>query len=346
MSVTWSFRSLPPGVREEAEARAAVLRKALVELRTEVMPRHRPQDVDKWVASKSADLIRVVTEAQLENAALVDQTFDMALLAQGWQDTPIGLIVPEEFAGVMPDGNSLDLIPQAVANRVKERLATGSEPLRAWQAGGELLATIVQTALSDSSRMAKAVAGLARPRTLYVRMLRPPSCSRCAVLAGKRGHWAKPFLRHPGCDCTQVPVPKNSTDRFTGPAFDSKAFFDSLPATEQRRIFGKAGAEAISEGADVSAVVNSASGMSASGDGFTTAGATNRGRAMRYYLGRDGSMRGQPMMKRLSVPQIIAQTEGDPRRRIAQLYKHGYLRSVEPGMRLDKVLESLQPTAA
>lgn len=241
----------------------------------------------------------------------------------------------------MPDGNLLDLIPRAVANRVRERMETGSTQARAWQAGGELLATIVQTALSDSSRMAKAVAGLARPRTLYVRMLRPPSCSRCAILAGKRGHWARPFQRHPGCDCTQVPVATDADVTFEGPAFDAKAYFNSLNGEDQGKVFTKAGAEAIREGADVAAVINSRSGMSASGDSFTRAGATNRSRAMRYYLGRDGDLRGQPMFTRLSVPQIIRQTEGDPQRRIAQLYRHGYLRAAAPGQRLHKVLDAV-----
>lgn len=344
MSLTYSFRSLPPGVREEAEARAGVLRTALQELRHEVMPRYRPQDIDTWLATRAQDVIRVVTRAQIDNAALIDQTFDMALLAQGYQDTPIGLIVPEEFAGVMPDGDPLDMIPRAVANRVRERMETGSTQARAWQAGGELLATIVQTALSDSSRMAKAVAGLARPRTLSVRMLRPPSCPRCAVLAGKRGHWAEPFQRHPGCDCTQVPVVSGADVKFEGPAFGPRAFFDSLDAASQQRIFTKAGSEAIREGADVAAVINAASGMSAVGESFTRAGATHRGRAMRYYLGREGNLRGQPMFNRLSVPQIIRQTEGDQQRRIAQLYRHGYLRSVEPGQRLHRVLADVGRT--
>lgn len=245
----------------------------------------------------------------------------------------------------MPDGNPLDMIPRAVANRVREHLETGSTPLRAWQAGGELLAIIVQTALSDPSRMAKAVAGLARPRTLYVRMLRPPSCSRCAVLAGKRGHWEAPFQRHPGCDCTQVPVAADAEVTFEGPAFDPKAFFESLPESEQSKIFTIHGAEAIREGADVAAVVNSRSGMSSVDTPFTTAGATNRGRAMRYHLGKDGLLRGRPMFGRLSVPQIIRQTEGDPQRRIAQLYRHGYLRDVAPGEKLDEVLAALRGSA-
>ncbi|MEJ6019867.1 hypothetical protein [Corynebacterium sp. H113] len=341
MGVTYSFRHLPPGVREEAMARGQVIRRALTELRTEVMPRHYPMDIDYWERTRSREVIRVVTRAQVDNAALVDETFDLALTAQGYHTEPLGLIDPEMFAGQMPEGDPLDLIPKAVANRVRERLATGSDPLQAWQAGGKLLATIVQTALSDSSRMAKMVAGLARPRTLYVRMLRPPSCSRCAVLAGKRGYWAKPFKRHPGCDCSQVPVREGSSDKFEGPAFDPKAAFESMSRADQDRLFTKAGAEAIRDGADVSQVVNANQGMSAVGDRLTTSGSTRRGGAIRYYLAQDDVPIGTPQFDRLSVPQIMRWTGGNPDGRIALLYRHGYLRDVSPGLNLADVKSAL-----
>lgn len=342
MAEVYSFRSLPPGVREEAEARGVVVRRTLTDMRTRVMPRHRPMDIDHWERTRGPEVIRLVTQAQAENAALVDRTFNLTLLAQGYMTEPIGEIRPTAFAGVMPDGDPLDLIPQAVANRVRERLATGAEPLQAWQAGGKLLATIVQTALSDTQRMAKMVAGFARPRTLYVRMLRPPSCSRCTVLAGKRGFWDKPFQRHPGCDCTQVPVPDWSQDTFEGPAFDPVAAFEELPASEQDRLFTKAGAEAIRSGADIAQVVNSRSGMSHVGDSYTRAGATARGKAVQYFVGEDGKLRKQVNYRRLSVPKIVEMTEGNPDGRIALLYRHGYIRSVKPGSTKELVLRSTE----
>lgn len=342
MAEVYSFRSLPPGVREEAEARGRIVKRTLTDLRTRVMPRHRPMDIDYWERTRGDEVIRLVTQAQAENAELVDRTFNLTLLAQGYMTEPIGEIRPEAFAGVMPDGDPLDLIPRAVANRVRERLATGAEPLQAWQAGGKLLATIVQTALSDSQRMAKMVAGFARPRTLYVRMLRPPSCSRCTVLAGKRGFWDKPFQRHPGCDCTQVPVPDWSEDTFEGPAFDPVAAFEQLPASEQDRLFTKAGAEAIRSGADIAQVVNSRSGMSHVGDSYTRVGATARGKAVQYFVGEDGKLRKQVNYRRLSVPKIVEMTEGNPDGRIALLYRHGYIRSVKPGSEKGVVLRSTE----
>lgn len=343
MGVTYSFRNLPPGVREEAQARGVVNRRALVEMRTEVMPRHKPMDIDRWERERSGDVIRVLTRAQTENAALVDKTYGMTLTAQGYQLRPLGYIRPEAFAGQMPDGDPLDMVATAVANRVRERLALGAEPLQAWQAGGKLLATITQTALSDASRMAKMVAGLARPRTLYVRMLNRPSCPRCVVLAGKRGFWSEPFKRHPGCDCTQVPVPMDSDDTFDGPEFNPRAYFDAMDAAEQDRRFGAAVAEAIREGADISQVVNAA-GMSDSGTGFTKSGATARGGAVRYYYGPDGRVTGRREFNRMSPQQIINQTDGDPQRRVALLYVHGYLTDEEPGQRTSTVITKRSTT--
>lgn len=346
MAETYSFRSLPPGIREEAQDRGKIVGGTLRELRTRVMPRNRPMDIDYWERTRGIEVIRLVTQAQRDNAALVDKTWNLSLLAQGYMTEPIGEIRPEAFAGIMPDGDPLDLIPRAVANRVRERLATGSAPLQAWQAGGKLLATIVQTALSDSSRMAKMVAGLARPRTLYVRMLRPPSCSRCTALAGKRGFWDKPFQRHPGCDCTQVPVPDWSKDQFEGPAFDPRAAFDWLPAAEQDKIFTKAGAEAIRSGADVSQVVNAQAGMSHVGASFTTSGATARGRAVQYFVGKNGELTKEVRYQRLSVPKIIEMTEGKPDGRIGLLYRHGYIRSAKPGSEKSIVLRSTEAQRA
>ncbi|MFI5504472.1 hypothetical protein ACFLIN_03795 [Corynebacterium kutscheri] len=342
MAETYSFRSLPPGIREEAQARGKIVAAVLRDLRTRVMPRHKPMDIDYWLRTRGAEVIRLIALAQYDNAALVDKTWNLTLLAQGYMTEPIGAIDPGAFTGVMPDGDPLDLVPQAVANRVRERLATGAQPLQAWQAGGKLLATITQTALSDSSRMAKMVAGLARPRTLYVRMLRPPSCSRCAVLAGKRGFWEQPFQRHPGCDCSQIPVVQGSEDRFVGAAFDGQAFFDSLPASEQDKLFTRAGAEAIRSGADLAQVVNQRSGMS--GVAAKTQRITNRHRGYRYVVDRpNGSVYRMPMVvDRLSVPEIIKRAGVDADKRLELLFRNGYLVGTRPGVSLDQVKKATQ----
>ena len=76
----------------------------------------------------------------------------------------------------------------------------------------------------------------------YVRMLNPPSCSRCAILAGRFYLWNEGFERHPLCDCTHVPTTLENGDDVT---FDAVSYFDSLPTEEQDRIFTKHAAELI-----------------------------------------------------------------------------------------------------
>ena len=343
MSMTWSFRALPPEMREEAIERSKIVRHTLRKLRIDLMPRASPMDIDVWEREYGDKVVKLIARAQAKNAALVDKTMNLELMANGWQDSPIGMLNPDGFAGFMPDGDPLEMIPRAVAKRVRERLALYEDPTPqqrrlAWEAGGQLLATITQTALIDTQRMAKSVAGLMRPKTLYVRVANLPCCARCAVLAGKRGYWDKPFMRHPGCDCTQIAVPADDSIRFEGPGFDVEAYWDSLSAADQDKVFTKSGAAAIREGADINQVVNSRLGMSAAGSSFTTVGTTSRSKTMRYNYGRPtGSAKGLRRVERLSVPEIIERTQGDHQRRVELLYQHGYIRSVRPGVLPEKV---------
>ena len=343
MSTTWSFRALPPELREEAIERSKIVRQTLRKLRIDLMPRASPMDIDVWEREFGDQVVELIARAQAKNAALVDRTMNLELMANGWQDSPIGVLNPAGFAGYMPDGDPLEMIPRAVAKHVRERLDLFEEPTpqqirSAWESGGKLLATITQTALIDTQRMAKSVAGLMRPKTLYIRMANVPCCDRCAVLAGKRGYWDKPFLRHPGCDCTQIAVPNGTDARFEGPGFDAQAYWDSLSAADQDKVFTKSGAAAIRAGADINQVVNSRRGMSAAGQAFTKMGTTARSKTMRYYYGRPkGSVRGLPRVERLSVPEIISRSQGDQQRRAELLYRYGYIRSVRPGVLPEKV---------
>src|SRR5690606_25895161 len=120
----------------------------------------------------------------------------------------------------------------------------------------------------DVARQSEAVAIAARPAvTGYVRMVNPPSCSRCAVLAGRFYRWNDGFQRHPRCDCRHVPTTEaNAGDIVTAP----RDYFDSLDAAEQDRIFTQAGAEAIRLGADPAQVVNARRGMAYAQDEVVT----------------------------------------------------------------------------
>lgn len=165
---------------------------------------------------------------------------------------------------------------------------------------GYPLERFVATQVQDAGRNAASVSMTSAPQaTGYVRMLNPPSCSRCAVLAGRFYRWNTGFQRHPLCDCRHIPTHEDAAGDLTT---DPSAYFNSLSPEQQARIFTKAGAEAIRDGADISRVVNARRGMDLGqihgNRAWVTTEATKRGQIRlmpesiyRYAKDRDDAIR-------------------------------------------------------
>lgn len=107
-----------------------------------------------------------------------------------------------------------------------------------------LVASLVQ----DASRAAESVSVATRPTVRFVRYLTLPSCSRCAVLAGRVYRYSQGFLRHPNCDCVMLPTTVAAPDLVQDPAELAKA--------GQIRGLSRADMLAIEQGADFGKVVN------------------------------------------------------------------------------------------
>lgn len=107
---------------------------------------------------------------------------------------------------------------------------------------------IVASLVQDAGRAAEQVAVTVRANIGYVRFLSPPSCSRCAILAGRVYRYSEGFLRHPGCDCIHVPT------TVANPAF----VHDPVDQARQGLVTGlsKADRKALEDGADMARVVN------------------------------------------------------------------------------------------
>lgn len=117
-----------------------------------------------------------------------------------------------------------------------------------------MLEGIVQTQVADAARQATASEMGVRPAVVgWTRMLNPPACGRCAILAGRVYRWSEGFQRHPRCDCRHIPTTDAEPD---GLVSDPRAYFDSLAPVEQDRRFGASVAQAIREGADMARAVN------------------------------------------------------------------------------------------
>ena len=220
----------------------------------------------KLVALVVAAQIAATRESDTYVAAVLNE------LALGPATVP-GVLVPEGMAGWAGDGrqvgsllegavviagrsyNAAVATPEAILSR-QASLPAAEQALVAAERWIEMVA---QTIISDAARAAESVAMVQREWVDgYVRMLNPPSCSRCAVLAGRFYRWDEGFERHPRCDCVHIPTSEAHSDDLR---VNLDRYFESLSRAEQDKTFTIAGAEAIRDGADIGQVVNARRGM-------------------------------------------------------------------------------------
>jgi hypothetical protein len=253
-------------------------------------------------------LLVVVTGAQQAAAAQADRYTDRVLSAQQVSPAGEGMVNAAALSGVASDGRDLQTLLYRPVVTVLSGIQRGSDVPRALAGGRAVLDMIVRTQVADAGRAADQVAMVARRQaTGYVRMLVGSSCSRCAVLAGRRYSWRADFKRHFRCDCTAVPAREDTADDVRT---DPRRYFGSLSVAEQNRQFTAAGAEAIRAGADISQVVNARSGMYSAGERLLTRTAA--------------AGRGQGGI-RLMPEQILREAAGNRDEAIRLLKRFGYL---------------------
>jgi hypothetical protein len=245
--------------------------------------------------------------AQLLAAQTADHYVALVLAAEGADLEAAGTVAPRMFAGIASDGRELRTLLYEPAIRTLEALQRGVGVERALGVGRLSLDMIVRTQVADAGRAATGTAIAARGGG-YTRQLTPPSCSRCAILAGRWYRWNEGFQRHPRCDCVHVPATKGFSRDLK---VSARGYFDSLSQTEQDRVFTKAGAEAIRDGADPAQVVNARRGMQTAGGRLITSESTSR--------------RGVARRGRLMPEQIYADARGDRDEAVRLLRQHGYL---------------------
>jgi hypothetical protein len=274
-----------------------------------------------WAALLAEPLAMLVA-AQTLAARRAGTYVSDVLAALDTRSVSRGRLVPESLAGTNSDGRPLaDLLFQP-AIKTMALLGSGTSPERALAAGAIDLDMIVRTQVADAGRVATGVAVAARPRVGWVRMLEPPSCSRCAILAGRTYRWSDGFERHPRCDCIMVPADEDVADDLTT---DPRAYFDALDEAEQDRIFTRAGAQVIRDGADMDQVVNARSGMAT-----TVRPSGRRRQTTQRVFGRDvftttvGTTRHRTAV-RLMPEQIYLDANHDQDEAIRLLKLHGYL---------------------
>lgn len=254
-------------------------------------------DIDgSWV--KVVDRLAFVVASGQLGAARAGAAYVPAVLGA---DSPADAsVAAQRLAGIASDGRPLDTLLYAAVIRAREALSR-TTPVSAMASGADHLDLLVRTQVADAGRAAASVAITARPRVGYVRMVSPPCCQRCAVLAGKTFRWNDGFKRHPRCQCRHTPVEEGNPLGYSS---------DIEPA--QIRDLTEAQRQAISDGADVAQVINAHRGRN-SGGMTTTEGTTRRGLA------------GQRGVRRRLTPDAIYRVSATREEAVERLRANGYL---------------------
>ena len=261
----------------------------------------------------SAEVAKVVAAFQVlavrEAAAALDNMLD----EQRIDIAPVGRVVPISLVGSTSAGFPMQTVFQQPTSDA-------------------VFDMIVATQLQDVARNMVGLGVAARPRMGYVRQISAGACSRCAVLAGRFYRWSDGFLRHPRCNCKNIPAREG--DSVSDITMTRDEYFRGLSTAEQDRVFSKAGAQALRDGADMSQVVNvyrRSAGMQFAqvspvklkdGLKFTTEGTTKYGVAgqAQLRLRQNGPQQMRPM------PETIYQRAGDDRAMAMRMLKlYGYV---------------------
>lgn len=179
----------------------------------------------------------------------------LAATGQGRNDRPEWGVSGTTFLGTAGDGRPTESLAYGAVTTAKTAIAEGATISEAQRRGGEFLSMAMGTVLSDTMRGAEALGAAARPISGWVRMLSPPSCGRCVILAGRRYKSQEAFDRHERCDCTHIPASESIAGDLT---VDADAYLDSLNDAKLSKALGsRANAEAFREyGADSRQLVN------------------------------------------------------------------------------------------
>lgn len=186
--------------------------------------------------------------------------------------------IARAFMGISSYGFSLT---EPIIATIDAKVPAPVEPLPApwWDDAETFMADLQQLLLSeiaDAGRSASQVEFVERPDWQnYVRMLTPPSCARCAILAGRIYRDLEAFARHPGCDCVMVPVQDWQAAHDAGLVSSAQDAFEKGQIGGNRTLedgstrfepgLSKADMQAIRDGADITEIVNASRGTSQPG---------------------------------------------------------------------------------
>lgn len=211
-------------------------------------------------ASRSADQAKAAATSTLATyQALSAATAANTMAAEARRSL---LTVPAAFAGETQLGFPIEYGIGTIVDRVQQDFDKAFAELTA---GLDLL---VASEIVSAGADAASVELVMEPAwTNYVRVLVPPSCDRCTILAGRIYRDLEGFARHPKCDCQHWPVESWAEAEAAGLVTDPQVAFER----GQVRGLSKADEQAVRDGADLQEVVNAKRGGGRRPQGMTNA---------------------------------------------------------------------------
>jgi hypothetical protein len=166
-----------------------------------------PADFDGSWQRVAPRMVAFTSGAQLAAAQAAGSYVPAVLDQQGIDPTAEATVRAQAFAGVAFDGRPLDTLLEGAVRAAKGYVAAGRDGGDALAMAQRWLEGALQTVVTDAARDMTAAEIAVRPQvTSWVRVVNPPCCSRCAVLAGVVYKWNRPNPRHPRCDCFTLPT--------------------------------------------------------------------------------------------------------------------------------------------
>ncbi len=176
--------------------------------------RMAPDNFDGSWLQIAPQMVAFTAGAQLAAAQAGVGYVPAVLEETGQPDEPDAAVRPQAFSGRASDGRSLPGLLEGAVVASKRAVVRGLDGGDALAYGRTWLEQALQTAVTDAARDATAASIIARPGIGWVRVVNPPCCSRCAVLAGRFYRWNEPLKRHPQCDCLNQPTSEADADRY------------------------------------------------------------------------------------------------------------------------------------
>lgn len=242
-----------------------------------------------------------------------------------WAETEGPSTNLRRFAGVSSAGFPLSEPLVAAIDAVAPAPAEAL-PSAWWEdavAAAEAAMRVAEGQIKDAARSAMQTELVSQPeRQNYVRLLTPPSCKRCVVLAGRIYRDLEGFDRHPPtCDCIHIPVQDWEEAHDAGLVSSPRQAFEK----GWIRDLSQKDAQAIADGADIAQVVNASQNMTTA-EVFgrrvkaTTAGTTKRAQWRKKNPTRLVRLRPE------SIYRIVEEQYGGDREQALRLLRlYGYL---------------------